>query len=374
MTEADSSFGFELLAEDGDTHARRGLLHTAHGDVPTPVFMPVGTSGAVRCVKPDDLFETHILLGNTYHLALQPGVHVVRRAGGLHAFMGWDGPILTDSGGFQVFSLPKVEVTEDGVTFASRPGEAPTALSPEKSMEIQLALGSDILMAFDECIPYPSIPSRVREAMDRTLRWAVRCQETLAGRRPLFGIVQGGTNEDLRRESAQRTVEIGFPGYAIGGVSVGEGTQRMLGVVEATAPHLPSEKPRYLMGVGKPLEILEALARGVDMFDCVIPSRHGRGGVLYTRRGRLRIERRRYRLDMYPPDTSCPCPVCRTFTRAYIHHLFKIGEMLGKTLATIHNIAFYTGMMARARDAIGGGRFGAFLADFREEYEQGQNK
>ncbi len=362
------SFGFSVEARDGSCAARAGKFTTPHGEVPTPVFMPVGTQGAVRCLKPDDLFGARIILANTYHLYLQPGVHVVRKAGGLHKFMGWPGPILTDSGGFQVFSLPKKEVSEEGVTFKFEKRGEPAFLSPESSMEIQLGLGSDIAMAFDECIPYPSPRGRTAEAVLRTARWAARSKAAIAGKAAVFGIVQGGVYEDLRRESAALTRDIGFDGYAIGGVSVGEGMDLMLSAVETAASALPQDRPRYVMGVGRPIEILKAVALGVDMFDCVIPTRHARGGVLYTRRGRIRITKRGYRLDMYPPDPSCRCPVCAKFTRAYIHHLFKAGEILGKTLASMHNIAFFTGMMQAAREAVGRGEYVQFLKSFAAEY------
>jgi queuine tRNA-ribosyltransferase len=363
-------FRFRLTSED-PSGARAGRIETDRGEIATPVFMPVGTSAAVRCLQPRDIYGAEIILANTYHLFLQPGVHVVRKAGGLHRFMGWDRPILTDSGGFQVFSLPKVRVSEEGVEFAFRKGRESTTLSPESSMEIQLGLGSDVLMAFDECLPYPSPREAVRVSVARTARWAERSKKAVAGRATLLGIVQGGTYGDLRAESARRTVEIGFDGYAVGGVSVGEGTDRMLAVVEETVPLLPKEMPRYVMGVGKPREMLEAVRRGVDMFDCVIPTRHGRSGILYTSRGRIRVTKRAYRLDLYPPDPSCPCPVCGTYTRAYLHHLFRAGEILGKILGTLHNVAFFTTLMARAREAIGEGRFDAFCAAFREESGEG---
>ncbi len=362
---------FKVLKQDPGTGARLGRIDTGRGSISTPVFMPVGTQAAVRCVKPDDLFKAEIILANTYHLYLQPGTHIIRKAGGLHSFMGWPGPILTDSGGFQVFSLPRKEISEEGVVFEFEKGGKPAKLGPETSMEIQLALGSDIIMAFDECAPYPSTKPAVAEAVRRTARWAKRSKDAVAGRSAVYGIVQGGTYGDLRRESAELTVGIGFDGYAIGGVSVGEGTDLMLEAVAMSAPLLPADRPRYVMGVGKPDEILSAVAHGIDMFDCVIPTRHARGGVLYTRRGTIRITKRDYRLDMYPPDSSCGCPVCAKFTRAYIHHLFKAGEILGKILASIHNIAFFTQLMESARKAIGGGTYTAFLDAFMKEYRTG---
>jgi len=365
-------FSFELRKKDPESAARLGRIATPHGTVNTPAFMPVGTQGAVRCLKPDDVKRAgaEMILANTYHLHLQPGDSTVAKCGGLHRFMGWEGGILTDSGGFQVFSLPKRQVAEEGVSFRFEKRGEPAFLSPEISIAIQLALGSDVLMAFDECIAYPAPKEVARQAMERTLRWADRSLRAFANAegKALFGIVQGSVYEDLREESAERTAALGFPGIAIGGVSVGEGTDRMLAVVGTTAPRLPEDRPRYLMGVGKPEEIVEAVALGVDMFDCVIPTRHARGGVLFTARGPIRIENRRYRRDQYPIDTSCRCYACTRFSRAYVRHLYEVGEVLGTVLGSIHNIAFYEDLMARIRRAVEEGRYEAFRRDFLQNY------
>ncbi|MHC5081022.1 MAG: tRNA guanosine(34) transglycosylase Tgt [Planctomycetota bacterium] len=369
-------FSFRLLKNDPHSDARLGEISTPRGAVHLPAFMPVGTKAAVRCLRPEDVRRTgtEILLANTYHLHLKPGENLIAKAGGLHAFMGWDRPLLTDSGGFQVFSLPKREITEEGVSFQFQRGGKPTLLTPESSIAIQEKLDADILMTFDECIPFPSAKDVTRQALERTVRWAKRCR-TAFGESPgkaLFGIVQGGTFTDLREECAERINEIGFDGLAIGGVSVGEGTERMLAVVEVTVPRLPPEKPRYLMGVGKPEEILEAVALGVDMFDCVIPTRHARGGLLYTVRGPIRIRHRRYRRDFYPVDRSCRCSVCSRTTRAYLRHLYETGEILGRILGSHHNTAFYQQLMERSRNAIAEGRFAAFKRDFLATYGGGE--
>jgi len=326
-------------------------------------------------MHPDEVQRAgaEIVLANTYHLHLKPGEDLVAKAGGLHAFMGWERPILTDSGGFQVFSLPKREITDEGVVFRHKKGGEPAQLTPERSIEIQGKLGSDVLMAFDECSPFPCSRDDAARAMERTVRWASRSAEAFGEdpKRALFGIVQGSVHTDLREECAERISELGFDGIAIGGVSVGEGTERMLSVVEVTAPRLPEDKPRYVMGVGKPEEILEAVALGVDRFDCVMPTRHARGGTLFTVRGPIRIRHRRYRRDFYPIDRSCRCAVCSRFSRAYIRFLFETGEVLGRILASIHNTAFYQQMMDRARKAISEGRFAPFKRRFIEEYTGG---
>ena len=367
-----AGFSFELLARDKHTAARRGRLETPRGTVELPAFMPVGTRATVRCMKPDEIRRTgaEILLANTYHLHLKPGENLIEKAGGLHAFMGWDRPILTDSGGFQVFSLPKREISDEGVRFKYRKKGEATLLTPEKSIEIQGRLGADILMAFDECVPYPAAREVARRGVEHTVLWAKRSVATFGegGGRALFGIVQGSTYTDLREECVERLKPLGFQGFAVGGVSVGEGTERMLAVVEVTAPRLPADKPRYVMGVGKPEEILEAVALGIDMFDCVIPTRHARGGSLYTVRGPIRIRHRRYRRDFYPVDRSCRCPVCTRFTRAYLRHLFEAGEILGRILGSIHNAAFFQDLMAGARKAIEEGRFAPFKRNFLAEY------
>ncbi|MHC4777720.1 MAG: tRNA guanosine(34) transglycosylase Tgt [Planctomycetota bacterium] len=371
-------FSFELLGRDKHTAARLGRIQTPHGKVDLPAFMPVGTQGAVRCLRPDEVRRAgaEIILANTYHLHLKPGENLVEKAGGLHRFIGWDRPILTDSGGFQVFSLPKKEISNEGVRFRFRKGGEETLLTPEKSVQIQSKLGADILMAFDECVPYPAPKDVARQGVERTVLWAGRCLKTFGAPKgkALFGIVQGSTYSDLREECAERLSELDFHGFAIGGVSVGEGTERMLHVVDETAPRLPTDKPRYVMGVGKPEEILQAVALGVDMFDCVIPTRHARGGLLYTVRGPIRIRNRRYRRDFYPVDRSCHCSVCTRFTRAYLRHLYEAGEVLGRILGSIHNTAFYQELMDGARRAIKDGRFAAYKRNFLAEYLDGEQR
>ncbi len=350
---------FRLLKQD-PSGARYGELSFARGTVPTPTFMPVGTLAAVKGVTPAQVAETGagICLANTYHLALQPGSDKIAKLGGLHSFMGWKRPILTDSGGFQVFSLPKKEVSEEGVTFAFEKGDAPMKLSPERSIEIQEQLGADVAMVFDECLEYPCSEARAAESIERTYRWEKR---SLAAHRRadqlLFGIVQGSTYPNLRKRSAQQIVSLGFDGYAIGGVSVGEGIELLKKIVGWTAPFLPADRARYLMGVGLPEDIFAAVERGIDMFDCVIPTRYARGGTLFTVRGKIRINHRKYRRDGYPVDKSCDCYTCANFPRAYLQHLFTAREPLGETLATIHNLRFYQRMMERIRESIGQSRF-----------------
>ncbi|MCA9568705.1 MAG: tRNA guanosine(34) transglycosylase Tgt [Myxococcales bacterium] len=357
------SVDFQLDGTDGA--ARATTIHLAHGAVQTPVFMPVGTQGAIRSVAPDRLRPAgvQILLANTYHLSQRPGEALVEKHGGLHGFMQTDLPILTDSGGFQVFSLEK-EVTEDGVTFQYEVDGKQTFLSPERSMAIQQALGSDIAMVFDECIAYGTDRDYAEASVDRTTRWEARSKEAHTREdQALFGIVQGGFWPDLRKKSAHAIADIGFDGYAIGGLSVGEGHAVMCEVLDHTTPHMPTQAPRYLMGVGRPVDLVEGVARGVDMFDCVIQTRHARSGVVWTIRGRIRLTDRRYRNDMFPIDPSCTCYTCTSFTRAYLHHLFKVGEILAATLASIHNIAWFQQYMGRMREAIVDGRF----QEFREE-------
>lgn len=366
------SIFFRLHHVDARTRARAGALTTPHGTADTPLFMPVGTQAAIKTLHPDLVAQAgaRIVLANTYHLFLQPGPAVVKRCGGLHGFMGWQGPILTDSGGFQVFSLPGRIIEEAGVRFAFEKGGAPTFLGPEDSIRAQNDLGADIIMAFDECIPYPAEHGYVAEAVGRTLRWAERC--VAAHDRPeeqaLFGIVQGSVYPDLRERCARALVKMDLPGYAVGGVSVGEGHELMKRAVECSEPFLPAEKPRYLMGVGRPEDILEAIERGMDLFDCIIPTKLGRGGTLFTGTGKLRIQRKEYRKDRYPIDTACSCPTCRSFSRAYIHHLFEVDEPLGKALASAHNIYFYMTLVRRAREAILGDRFPEFKAEFYGAY------
>lgn len=367
--------GFEFQVRHVDRHsgARRGTLVTPHGAVDTPAFMPVGTRAALRALTPAQVVATgsQIVLANTYHLSIRPGEALVEKAGGLHRFMAMPLPVLTDSGGFQVFSLDGKEVGEDGVRFRYEKGGERVFLSPERSIEIQEALGADIIMAFDECLPHDCARAYAEASVDRTTRWAERCLATQRrGDQWLFGIVQGGLWEDLRRRSVEGLVPMGFPGYAVGGLSVGEGREEMERVLSFTTPHLPADKPRYLMGIGLPEDLLVAVEHGIDMFDCVIPTRHARGAVLYTFQGRMRISQRRYRRDLYPVDTSCPCACCQEFTRAYLHHLFAAGEVLGTTLAAIHNLTFLAQLVARMREAIKADGFGEFKRVFLERYQR----
>jgi len=360
---------FKLETTDG--RARRGRVTTPHGSFETPAFMPVGTRATVKGLMPRDLDATgaEICLANTYHLHIAPGDDVVKRLGGLHEMMAWDRPILTDSGGFQVFSLPKLQMDEEGVSFRYQKSGKPIKLTPERSMKIQNNLGADIIMAFDVCVPFPSDYKPAKEAVYRTERWLKRCKEAHAREdQALFGIVQGSTYDDLRALSAQLTCAIDLPGYAIGGVSVGEGHHLMMQVIDATEPHMPKHKPRYLMGVGYPEDIIEAISRGIDMFDCVLPSRYGRSGVMFTRRGRIRITKGKYKKDRYPIDTQCSCYACQNFSRGYINHLLNSREILGSTLGTLHNITFYQDLTRAARKAIEDGTFESFRRAFLDEY------
>jgi queuine tRNA-ribosyltransferase len=362
------SVAFQLDGQDGA--ARATTIQLTHGEVQTPVFMPVGTQGAIRSVAPDRLPDAgvQILLANTYHLSQRPGEALVAKHGGLHDFMKTDLPILTDSGGFQVFSLEKT-VTEEGVTFNYEVDGKQTFLSPERSMEIQQALGADVAMVFDECIAFGTERKYAEASVDRTTRWESRSKD--AHTRPdqaLFGIVQGGFWPDLRKKSAHAIAAIGFDGYAIGGLSVGEGHQVMCDVLDHTTPHMPTDAPRYLMGVGRPVDLVEGVARGVDMFDCVIQTRHARSGVCWTNRGRVRLTDRRYKNDMYGIDPTCSCYTCTNFSRAYLHHLFKVGEILAATLASIHNIHWFQTYMREMRQAILDGRFQAFREEVHAHY------
>ena len=365
---AQNQMKFELIKTDGQ--ARRGRLTLAHGTVETPVFMPVGTYGTVKAMSPDELKEVgaEIVLGNTFHLWLRPGLEVIETFGGLHKFMGWDGPILTDSGGFQVFSLGKLrKISEEGVKFASPINGDRLFLTPEESMRVQKVLNSDIVMIFDECTPYPADRRAAAHSMQLSLRWAERSKKAHAGNpNALFGIVQGGMYEDLRDQSLEKLAEIGFDGYAIGGLSVGEPKEDMLRILAHTAPQLPQERPRYLMGVGTPEDIVDAVERGIDMFDCVMPTRNARNGWLFTRFGTVKIKNARYRLDMRPLDEACGCYTCRNFTRSYLHHLHRIGEILGARLNTIHNLHYYQELMQGIRRAIEEGRFADFVRQFRQ--------
>jgi queuine tRNA-ribosyltransferase len=366
-----SAIQFQIQKKDAKSRARTGRLQTPNGVIKTPVFMPVGTRAALRALTPEQAIEAgaQIVLANTYHLSIRPGEDLVQKAGGLHKFMNMPLPILTDSGGFQVFSLPGKEITEDGVRFRYEKGGERVFLSPERSMAIQEALGADIAMVFDECVEFPATYERAKSAMERTLRWEERCQEAHSrSDQALFAIVQGSTYKDLRQECARALVGMDFPGYAIGGLSVGEGLEIMDRVLGYTTPELPENKPRYLMGIGLPEDILCAIEHGVDMFDCVIPTRHARGAVVYTNRGRMRLSQRNYRRDMYPIDRSCTCYACSGYSRAYLRHLFEAQEVLGTTLAAIHNIHFLTQLTARAADAIESGLFAEFKADFLKGY------
>jgi queuine tRNA-ribosyltransferase len=367
-------FQFQLDGRSGE--ARAGRFTTPHGALHTPAFMPVGTHGAVKAMTPEQVRATgaEMILANTYHLALRPGEALVAKLGGLHRFIRWEGPILTDSGGFQVFSLPRKEITDHGVRFRNEVDGSEIELTPERSIEIQNALGADVIMAFDECTPFPASPEQARVGMRRTLAWLERC--IAAHARPdaqaLFGIVQGGVHLELREQCARAVVAMDLPGTAIGGVSVGEGHELMCRVTEHVAPLLPADKPRYLMGVGLPEDLLAAIGYGMDMFDCVIPTRFARSGAVFTRRGRIRLTHRRYRRDAYPIDTSCSCGACAGgFSRAYLHHLFAANEILSAILASIHNVHFYENLMRDARAAILAGRFDAWRKEFLAEYAPG---
>jgi queuine tRNA-ribosyltransferase len=375
---------FTLLKKDtsGLSHARRGRLKLNHGTIETPIFMPVGTYGSVKAMAPNELKEvgSQIILGNTFHLWLRPGTEVMDKFGGLHGFMGWDKPILTDSGGFQVFSLGAMrKITEEGVKFASPIDGSRLFLSPEISMQIQRSLNSDIVMQFDECTPYeidgrPATSEEAAKSMRMSLRWAQRSMnEFNKGENPnaLFGIVQGGMYERLRDESLAGLEEIDFPGLAIGGLSVGEPKEDMLRVLQHVGPRLPENKPHYLMGVGTPEDLVEGVANGVDMFDCVMPTRNARNGWLFTRFGDLKIKNARYKDDQSPLDESCSCYCCKNFSRAYLHHLHRSKEILGARLNTIHNLHYYLNLMQEIRDAIDGDRFHAFCLQFNADRARG---
>ncbi len=364
---------YELIKTCARTGARLGRVHTPHGTIETPAFMPVGTQATVKGMTPEELKEVgaEIILSNTYHLFLRPGHDIVREAGGLHGFMHWDRPILTDSGGFQVFSLSKLNsIKEDGVTFRSHIDGSKKYLSPEMSIEVQNALGADIIMSFDECAPYPCDYHYAKRSMEMTTRWAKRCQ--IAHKRPedqaLFGIVQGSTYKDLRVESAKQLVDLDFPGYSIGGLSVGEPGEIMNDILEHTIPHLPKDKPRYLMGVGSPDYLIDGALRGVDMFDCVLPTRIGRNGTIFTANGRIIVRDAKYARDFTPLDSECNCYVCKNYTRGYIRHLFKAGELLGLRLATWHNLHFLLNLMEQVRQALREDRLPEFRTEFFLKY------
>ena len=369
-----AKFQFHLKATDGK--ARTGVIETPRGEIRTPAFMPVGTAATVKAMMPESVAATgaDILLGNTYHLMLRPTAERIDRLGGLHKFMNWDKPILTDSGGFQVMSLADLrKLTERGVTFKSHIDGSKHELTPERSMEIQKLLGSDIVMCFDECPVLPADEARVADAMRLSMRWAQRSRDAF-GDRPghaLFGIQQGGVTESLRAESAEALTKIGFDGYAVGGLAVGEGQEAMFGVLDYAPDMLPADKPRYLMGVGKPDDIVGAVARGIDMMDCVLPSRSGRTGQAWTRRGQVNIKNARHQDDPRPLDGHCTCPACRNYSRAYLHHVMRAGEMISGMLLTWHNLHYYQELMEGMRDAIARGQFAAFEAAFHAQRAEG---
>ncbi len=369
-----TDFSFDLAASDGK--ARAGSIRTPRGNIRTPAFMPVGTAATVKAMMPESVAATgaDILLGNTYHLMLRPGAERINRLGGLHKFMNWAGPILTDSGGFQVMSLAGLrKLTEEGVTFKSHIDGSKHQITPERSMEIQRLLGSDIVMAFDECTPHPATEAQALESMQLSMRWAKRSRDAF-GDRPghaLFGIQQGSVFPDQRAVSAEKLTEIDFHGYAVGGLAVGEGQEAMFGVLDYAPDMLPTDKPRYLMGVGKPDDIVGAVKRGIDMMDCVLPSRSGRTGQVFTRRGVLNIKNARHMDDPRPLDESCTCPACQNYSRAYLHHVFRSHEIISSMLLTWHNLQYYQDLMAEMREAIAVGQFGEFEAMFHANREQG---
>ncbi|MGE4280357.1 MAG: tRNA guanosine(34) transglycosylase Tgt [Magnetospirillum sp.] len=369
-----TQFGFQVHATDGA--ARLGTVSTAHGPMDTPAFMPVGTAGTVKAMLPESVAATgaQTILGNTYHLMLRPGAERVGRLGGLHEFMQWKGPILTDSGGFQVMSLAKLrKMSEEGVAFQSHIDGSRHMLTPERSMEIQNLLDADITMAFDECTPFPATEPQAAESMHLSMRWARRSKDAFVQRDGygLFGIVQGGVYQNLREESAKALQRIGFDGYAIGGLAVGEGQELMFATLDFTTPLLPADRPRYLMGVGKPSDIVGAVLRGVDMFDCVMPTRSGRTAQGFTRRGTVNLRNARHQDDRRPLDEQCSCPACRQYSRAYLHHLIRSEEILGPMLLTWHNIQFYQDLMKGLRQAIGESRVQRFAEDFLAAEAQG---
>jgi len=384
MHKLDAPFKYKVLATDKNSSARRGAIQTGHGEIQTPVFMPVGTSGSVKAMTFESVWESgaRIILGNTYHLYLRPGHELIKSFGGLHKYQGWDGAILSDSAGYQVFSLSNLnKVTEDGVAFRSHLDGSKHLFTPELSMEIQLALGSDIVMAFDHCLPYGVEESEAAKAVDRTHRWLQRCVKAFgeegrtninAWQQVLFGIVQGGVYENERRRSAAQLVDLNLPGYAVGGLSVGEPTPAMREMTELTAGLLPADKPRYLMGVGYPDDIVDSVSRGIDMFDCVLPTRLARKGTVITRDGRLVVKNSRYQDDSGPIDAECNCPVCKRHSRAYIRHLFHAGEMLGPMLASTHNICFYQQLMQEIRDSLDAGEFNSYASTVRQRWIDGE--
>jgi queuine tRNA-ribosyltransferase len=370
---------FAFSISDTDATARAGLISTERGDIRTPAFMPVGTAATVKAMRPEEVRASgaDMILGNTYHLMLRPGAERIARLGGLHRFMGWQRPILTDSGGYQVMSLSELTKTsEEGVKFKSHLDGSTHMLTPERSVEVQRLLGSDIVMAFDQLVPTTSTLEQQREAMERSIRWAKRSRDEFdrgsdhSAHAAIFGIQQGALDEKLRRASAEALIEIGFDGYAVGGLAVGEGQEAMLGCLDFAVGMLPADKPRYLMGVGKPDDIVEAVVRGIDMFDCVLPTRSGRTGQAFTADGPLNLRNARFAEDRDPIETGCPCPACTQFERAYVHHLVKLGEILAAMLMTQHNLWFYQRLMQALRDAIAGQRLAGVAAAFLERYRR----
>ena len=367
----EPSVTYELLHIDKTTGARRGVVHTPHGDIQTPIFMPVGTQATVKSMTVEELKENgaQIILSNTYHLYLRPGERIVKEAGGLHNFMRWDRPILTDCGGFQVFSLSDLRtISEDGVEFKSHLDGSKHFFSPEKVMQIEEDLGADIIMSFDECCPYPSTYEYTKNSMERTTRWAKRCKEAHKTEQALFGIIQGGFYEDLREKSAKDLIELDFPGYAIGGISVGEPKEEFIKMLKFTTPLMPANKPRYLMGVGTPDYLLEAAMAGIDMCDCVLPTRIARNGTAMTSHGKVVVRNANYAEDFTPLDSECDCYTCRNYTRAYIRHLLKCNEILGVRLLSIHNIKFLTNLMERVRMEIENDNLANFVKEFYKKY------
>jgi queuine tRNA-ribosyltransferase len=367
-------FGFTIVKRDEGSFRRLGRITTPHGDIQTPVFMPVGTQGTVKALTPEEVageVRAEIILCNTYHLYLRPGHEVIERLGGLHRFMNWHRPILTDSGGFQIYSLSALrKVIDEGVTFQSHIDGSTHFLTPERSVDIQRALGADIIMCFDECIQYPASYQDTEAAVKRTTAWAARCREQVRGPgQALFGIVQGGMFKELRERSIHELRQIGFDGYALGGLSVGETTEMMRVVVEQAVPLLPEDRPRYLMGVGTPADLVECAGRGIDMFDCVLPTRNARNGMLFTRRGKLVIKNARFREDERPVDEQCQCYTCRTYSRAYLRHLYMAREILSYRLNTVHNLFYFTTLLEGLRAAIGDGTYEEFRRRFYEEQE-----
>ena len=374
----NSSFKYEIQARDAQSAARAGEITTAHGVVPTPNFMPVGTRGSVKAIGPDDLVAVgaKIVLSNTYHLMIRPGHELIKRLGGLHKFMGWSGPILTDSGGYQVFSLTGLRrMTEDGVWFRSHLDGAEVFLGPEKAVEVQQALGVDIMMCFDECTPYPADRKQTADSAALTLRWAARCLAAWnrQGPQALFGIVQGGMYADLRRRSAEEISALDFPGLAIGGLALGEPINLRMEMIEAASEVLPKDRPMYLMGMGTPEDLVEGITRGADLFDCVLPTRNARNGQFFTRHGRTVIKNARYREDDRPVDEECGCYTCRHFSRAYLRHLYTSGELLAYRLNTIHNLYYYLSLVADVRQALLEGRFDQFKNDFYSLRQDGES-